>query len=166
MWTVINRHNINVCRIKPAQICIFSHIDRNLSGSIINNVTSINCFYVKRFWQTVRFIILTGWYGIFCGHVWIDGMLNLHECRVFIWSYAAHAYRLSTSLSTSIQLTVGLCLHTVYGYYSNRRQGNLLVVNWYNHRESPAYQHQLFPTYITSDLPIFSIQTLQIYRLQ
>ena len=33
-----NRHNINVCGIKPAQICTFSHIGRNLSVSLFNHV--------------------------------------------------------------------------------------------------------------------------------
>ena len=33
-----NRHNINVCRIKPAQICTFSRIGRNLSVLLKKNV--------------------------------------------------------------------------------------------------------------------------------
>ena len=33
-----NRHNINVCRIEPAQICTFSRIGCNLGVLLNNNV--------------------------------------------------------------------------------------------------------------------------------
>ena len=38
VWTLITRHNINVCRIKPAQICTFSNKGRNLSVLLFNHV--------------------------------------------------------------------------------------------------------------------------------
>ena len=38
-----NRHNINVCRIKPAQTCTISHIGRNL-GVLLNNHVKYQLF--------------------------------------------------------------------------------------------------------------------------
>ena len=68
VWNLIKRHNINVCRIRHALVLHSSQL--GLQTQVIywlNNVTYINCFHIKRFCQTVRFIILTGWYGVYCG---------------------------------------------------------------------------------------------------
>ena len=78
VWILITRHNKNVCRIQPAQICTFSHIGRNLSV-LLNNHIKNKLFLHQTILTDCQ--ILTGWYRVF-RFLWTDGMLNCLTCRM------------------------------------------------------------------------------------
>ena len=104
-----NRHNINVCCIEPAQICIFSHIGRNLSVFLNNNV---------KYKLFLRQTILTDCQIRNSARlVW--SVLGQTACRM-VTSYATQAYRQSAHSLTAQVSTHSIRHSTVY---SNSRHG-------------------------------------------
>ena len=111
-----NRHNINVCGIKPAQICTFSHIGHNLSILLFNHV---------RYKLFLRQTILTDCQihnsdKLVRSVLWTDGMLNGDVvCCSSIQAVSTQSHR--SSLYT--QYTAQLARQQNAAVYSNRHPG-------------------------------------------
>ena len=116
VWTEIIRHNINICCIKPAQICILSHIGRNLGVLLFNHV---------KYKLFLRQTLLTDCQihnsdRMVWSVLWIDGMLN-GDKRMPPTHTGSQCSLHRSSLNT--QYTTQLARQQNAEVYSNRRLG-------------------------------------------
>ena len=104
----VNFNYLNVCRIKPTQICIFSHISRNLSV-LLNNHVEYKLFLRQKILTDCqitysdRLVWSILWSRVYRWHAESARMQSFHivVCRPRIQAYhtAQHvntAYRMST----------------------------------------------------------------------